>query len=47
MTASPLVLANEPGGARLWLGELHLVAIYDRALTAAEVNSNFMAGAHP
>ncbi|MCX8036915.1 MAG: Ig-like domain-containing protein [Candidatus Sumerlaeia bacterium] len=45
-------MANEyefdppPGGAREWLGELHLGAIYSRFLTAAEVRQNFAAGPH-
>ncbi len=39
-----LRLANESMGTRPWLGELHLVAIYDRALDAAEVDQNFAAG---
>jgi mono/diheme cytochrome c family protein len=41
----PLVLANEATGDRPWIGTLHLVAIYDRALTADEVTQNFRAGA--
>ncbi len=40
-----LVLADEFGGGRPWLGEYHLVAIYSRALTASEVEQNFQAGA--
>jgi len=40
-------LANELTGDRPWLGEMHLVAIYDRALRAAEVMQNFNAGPHP
>ncbi|MEZ6146084.1 MAG: LamG domain-containing protein [Planctomycetaceae bacterium] len=40
----PLLLANESSGDRPWLGELHLVAIYDRALSPAEVMQNFKAG---
>jgi hypothetical protein len=40
----PLVVANEIGGGREWLGELHLIAIYDRALTADEVQQNFDVG---
>ncbi len=43
----PLVLANEATGDRPWLGELHLVAVYNRDLTAAEVTENYEAGAHP
>ncbi len=39
-----LALANEPAEDRAWLGELHLVSFYDRALTAAEVDLNFVAG---
>lgn len=39
-----LVIANEATGDRPWLGELHLVAIYDRALPAEEVRQNFQAG---
>jgi hypothetical protein len=40
-----LALANELTLGRPWLGELHLVAIYGRALTAAEVAQNYQAGA--
>lgn len=40
----PLVVANETTGNREWLGELHLIAIYERALSAAEVEQNFDAG---
>lgn len=39
-----LALANQPSVDRPWLGELHLVASYDRALDAAEVDVNFAAG---
>lgn len=39
-----LALANELSLDRPWLGELHLIAIYSRALTAAEVKKNFEAG---
>ncbi|MEZ5591645.1 MAG: PKD domain-containing protein [Gammaproteobacteria bacterium] len=44
-----LALANEPsadkqGKERPWLGEMYLVAMYDRALSAAEVDTNFWAG---
>ena len=38
-------LANEFGADRTWLGELHLVAIYNRALSPAEVSQNFEAKA--
>ncbi|MFO0817196.1 MAG: DUF1553 domain-containing protein [Pirellulales bacterium] len=39
-----LALANEITGDRPWLGELQLVAIYERALSEAEVVGNFRAG---
>jgi len=39
-----LGLANELTGGRGWLGGLHLVAIYSRALSDAEVSKNFDAG---
>ena len=38
-------LANELTLDRTWLGELHLVAVYDRALTPAQVLQNYNAGA--
>jgi hypothetical protein len=40
-----LALANELTNDRPWLGELHLAAIYDRALSRDEVGRNFAAGA--
>lgn len=39
-----LALANEFVGSRPWVGEYHLVAIFDRALSEAEVSQNFQAG---
>ena len=39
-----LSLANEVTGDRPFLGELHLVAVYGRALSAAEVQQNLQAG---
>ena len=42
----PLVLANERTGDRPWLGEIHLVAIYQRALNSKQVTQNFRAGPH-
>jgi len=39
-----LALANEPSGDRPWLGTYHLVALYNRALSTAEVRQNFGAG---
>ncbi len=38
-----LALANEIGGGRPWLGELHRVAIYADALTSKEVSDEFRA----
>jgi hypothetical protein len=40
----PIVVATEGTNDRAWLGELHLIAVYDRALSAAEVEQNFTAG---
>ncbi|MFW5866778.1 MAG: DUF4038 domain-containing protein [Armatimonadota bacterium] len=39
-----LGLANELTRDRPWLGTMHLVALYDRALTADEVAGNYEAG---
>jgi len=39
-----LVLANDPTLGRPWLGEIHLVAIYSRALSPDEVTQNYQAG---
>jgi hypothetical protein len=39
-----LLLANERTGDRPWHGELHLAAVYDRALSADDVAQNFRAG---
>ncbi|MBN1670862.1 MAG: FecR domain-containing protein [Kiritimatiellae bacterium] len=40
----PLALANELNGGRPWLGSYYLVALYDRALTAAEAARHYRAG---
>lgn len=40
-----LLIANTASGDRPWLGELHLVGLYNRALSTAEVEQNFLAGA--
>jgi hypothetical protein len=43
-----LALFNElsiAGGSRGWVGTMHLASVYDRALSAAEVQRNFSAGA--
>jgi hypothetical protein len=40
-----LTVGNETSGDRPWVGEVHLVAVYGRALTPEEVKQNFKAGA--
>lgn len=40
-----LLIGDEVRGGRTWKGDLHLVAIYSRALLAREVQQNFAAGA--
>ena len=42
-----LGLANEWTGDRPWLGELHLVALFDRALPPEDVLQNYAAGPEP
>jgi hypothetical protein len=42
-----LALANELTKDRPWLGEFHLVAIYNRALSQTEVSQNFRARLRP
>lgn len=39
-----LVLGNDPSDDRLWLGKIQLVAIYDLALTQAQIDQNYDAG---
>jgi hypothetical protein len=39
-----LVLGSETSGSNQWQGELQLVAIHNRALTAAQIQQNFNAG---
>jgi len=46
-TTMELALAAELDGTRTWAGEYSLVAIYNQALTAAEVTQNFGAGPNP
>lgn len=43
-TGMQMSLGDEITGARLWTGRLHLVAVYDRELSASEVAANFLAG---
>ncbi|MEM9196113.1 MAG: LamG domain-containing protein [Myxococcota bacterium] len=40
-------LANELSRNRAWRGTMHLVAVYDRALSEQEVLGNFLAGPNP
>jgi hypothetical protein len=42
-----LILGSVYGADRPWLGTYHLVAIYDRALTPAEITTNYKAGPDP
>lgn len=41
--AYPLTVGNEATGDRPWLGDLHLLALYSRALSAQEVLANYQA----
>jgi hypothetical protein len=43
----PLTIGNIPGGGKGWLGTIHLLAVYDRALSPLEIAQNFAAGADP
>jgi hypothetical protein len=40
----PFAIGNEVTLDRSWLGEVYLVAVYDRALTGEEVLQNYQAG---
>lgn len=42
--AHRVVMGDEVGGGRAWLGQLRLVAIYRQALTDAQIRQNFQAG---
>ncbi|MCB9906271.1 MAG: LamG domain-containing protein [Planctomycetes bacterium] len=39
-----LAVANEVGASRPWLGEIFLLAVYDRVLTDGEIQQNLQAG---
>ena len=41
---APLTLASELGGLQPWLGKYQLVALYNRALSPAEVSENYRSG---
>jgi hypothetical protein len=43
----PLTVGNIPDGDRPWLGDIHLLALYNRPLSSAEITQNFSAGPHP
>lgn len=43
-TGYEFALVNELTNDRAWLGEMHLVAVYDQALTSAEVQQNLLVG---
>ncbi len=43
----PLSIANEVSMNRPWYGDLHLVALYGRALSSAEITQNYAAGPDP
>lgn len=45
-TSFPLVIGNEATLDRPWSGELHLIGLYNRALTSVEIEQNYTAGAH-
>ena len=45
-TSYPLTIANLPGGGAGWLGQLHLAAVYGRALSMTEINQNYSRGPH-
>jgi hypothetical protein len=40
-------IGNEAGSNRPWYGSIYLVAVYNRALSATEIDVNFQAGANP
>lgn len=43
----PLLVGNEMGADRQWMGEVYLVAVFDRALNEAEIGRNFGTGSNP
>lgn len=43
-TGFQFAIGDEVSGDRAWLGQLHLVAVYNRALSAAEARRNYDAG---
>ncbi|MBN1595887.1 hypothetical protein JW933_08180 [candidate division FCPU426 bacterium] len=42
-----IVAVNELTEDRPWWGEVHLIAVYSRALNSSEIYQNFLAGANP
>lgn len=43
-TSFPLTVGNEPNDERAWLGDIHAIAVYARALADDEVLGRFQAG---
>jgi hypothetical protein len=43
-TRRTFAIAGDPGRRNTWLGTIHLVAMYDRALDATDVMTNYRAG---
>lgn len=43
-SAYNLIVGNEVGSSRPWLGEIYLMAFYDRSLSESEISQNFFAG---
>ncbi len=43
-SAYQLIIGNELTGDRTWLGEIALAAVYDKALSASEVSTNYNEG---
>jgi hypothetical protein len=46
-TTYPLAIGDETGGSRPFLGDVHLVAVYRRALSPSEIARNFLSGPDP
>jgi hypothetical protein len=46
-SSSPLSVGNTPANDRQFTGEIHLVAVYDRALGMSEILQNYNAGPDP
>jgi hypothetical protein len=42
--AFPLILANNPANSEPWFGQFHLLTVYNRSLSPAEISQHFLAG---